>query len=274
MAEQLIIEAFGNILPSPRIALTQGVLLSAFYLSLKTMGVINPPNAEVLDFQYDFIIVGAGSAGAVIASRLSEKEEFNVLLLEAGGNEDEISETPFFAPLLYGTEKDWMYKNERIPGACLGIKDQTCLLEMGKVLGGSSTINSMFYVRGNKRDFDGWANLGNYGWSYEEVLPYFKKSEDNKNPEYAKNERYHSTNGELTVSDISFKTPLADIFVRAGQELGYRVGDYNAENQTAFAHIQVTIRNGTRCSTSKAFLHPTIGRKIWTLRNMLTLPRF
>ncbi|KAB7495746.1 Pyridoxine 4-oxidase [Armadillidium nasatum] len=186
-------------------------------------------------------ILGAGSAGAVIASRLSENEKFKVLLLEAGGNEDEISETPLFAPLLYGSEKDWKYKNERTPGACLGIKDQACLHPRGKVLGGSSTINGMLYVRGNKRDFDGWANLGNYGWSYEEVLPYFKKSEDNKNPEYAQNERYHSTKGELTVSDISFKTPLADIYVRAGQELGYRIGDYNAEKQTVLKYNKKVI---------------------------------
>ncbi|KAB7495747.1 Glucose dehydrogenase [FAD, quinone] [Armadillidium nasatum] len=230
--------------------------------------------------------VGAGSAGSVIASRLTENPNYKVLLLEAGGDENSISETPAFTLFLQQTDLNWKYKNEQVPGACLGLKEkvhfhdhslkwihhkltnylclfsfQSCLLPRGKVLGGSSTINYLLYVRGNKRDFDGWANLGNYGWSYEEVLPYFKKSEDNENPVYARNERYHSTNGNLTISDIKFKTPLSDIFLRAGQEFGYRIGDYNAENQTAFAPLQIFARNGTRCSTSKAFLHPTIGRK-------------
>ncbi|KAL7643298.1 UNVERIFIED_CONTAM: hypothetical protein RMT77_006590 [Armadillidium vulgare] len=261
MDEQLILQAFGNILPSPRIVVTQGILLSAMYFSLKPMDIINPPNAKVLQYQYDFIIVGAGSAGAVIANRLSENKKFKTLLLEAGGNENSITETPALAPLLHGTEKDWALQNEFVPGICLGVINKRCQFPRGRVLGGSSTINLMLYVRGNKRDYDGWAAEGNYGWSYEEVLPYFKKSEDNKNLQYARNERYHSTNGEQTVTDLPFTTPLTNVFLKGAQELGYRIGDYNADNQTAFHIPQLTMRNGTRCSTSKAFLHPTIGRK-------------
>ncbi|KAB7493783.1 hypothetical protein Anas_04615 [Armadillidium nasatum] len=103
--------------------------------------------------------------------------------------------------------------------------------------------------------------LGNYGWSFEEVLPYFKKSEDNRITSFAKNKRYHSTKGELTVSDLRWRTPLSHIFIRAGQELGYFTGDYNAENQTAFSSTQFTIRDGFRCSTNKAFLLPAGKRK-------------
>ncbi|RXG58057.1 Oxygen-dependent choline dehydrogenase [Armadillidium vulgare] len=112
----------------------------------------------------------------------------------------------------------------------------------------------MMYVRGNKKDFDDWAEAGNQGWSYEDVLPYFKKSEDNQNNIYATDNAYHSNEGELTISDIRWTTPLADLFLKAGEELGYATGDCNADNQTVFASPQLSTRNGTRCSTNKAFL--------------------
>ncbi|KAL7643297.1 UNVERIFIED_CONTAM: hypothetical protein RMT77_006589 [Armadillidium vulgare] len=256
MTEQLVNEAFGNILPSTNFALTKGLLLSSFFFSIKPPITMDHPNAKVLKTEYDFIVVGAGSAGSVISSRLSENNNFEVLLLEAGGDENEISETPALAPFLQLTDLDWQFKVQPSSGSCLGMVNKTCFYPRGKVLGGSSTINYFYYVRGNKNDYDNWADAGNYGWSYEDVLPYFKKSEDNRNPLYAQNERYHSTNGELTVSDPSYTTPLADIFLRAGRELGYSNGDYNAQNQTTFSMPQLTIRDGSRCSASKAFLHP------------------
>ncbi|KAL7643300.1 UNVERIFIED_CONTAM: hypothetical protein RMT77_006592 [Armadillidium vulgare] len=262
MSGQLFNDAFGDIFPSSQFALIPGLLISTFYLAFKPSNTErNPPNAKVLKPEYDFIIVGAGSAGAVVANRLSETPDFQVLLLEAGGDETGITDTPAFAFNIFGTEKDWNYTIDSDSKFCLSEIDKKCLYPRGKILGGSSAVNLMAYVRGNKRDYDQWASAGNYGWSFEEVLPYFKKSEDNRNPTFAKNKRYHSTKGELTVSDERWTPPLCEIFVKAGQELGYNRGDINAENQTVFAIPQLTMRDGYRCSTNKAFLVPAGKRK-------------
>ena len=130
----------------------------------------------------------------------------------------------------------------------------------GKVLGGSSVLNYMLYVRGNRRDYDSWAAMGNYGWSYDDVLPYFIKSEDNRNP-YLAESPYHGVGGYLTVQEAPYKTPLATAFVEAGIEMGYEHRDGNGEFQTGFMLSQGTIRRGSRCSTAKAFLRPVRKRK-------------
>jgi choline dehydrogenase len=130
-----------------------------------------------------------------------------------------------------------------------------CNWPRGKVLGGSSVLNAMVYVRGNRHDYDHWAELGNEGWSYKEILPYFLKSEDNRNPYLAKTP-YHSTGGYLTVQESPWRTPLALAFLQAGVELGYENRDCNGEIQTGFMITQGTIRRGSRCSTAKAFLRP------------------
>ncbi|KAB7493780.1 Dehydrogenase patE [Armadillidium nasatum] len=145
------------------------------------------------------VTVGAGSAGAVVANRLSENSDFQVLLLEAGGDETRFTDTPAFSLSLIGTEIDWNYTVDSSSKYCLGARGKTCIYPRGKILGGSSAMNGMTYVRGNKRDYDEWAEMGNYGWSFEDVLPYFKKSEDNRNLTFPKDKRFHSTNGELTV---------------------------------------------------------------------------
>ncbi|RXG51442.1 Glucose dehydrogenase [FAD, quinone], partial [Armadillidium vulgare] len=121
------------------------------------------------------------SAGAVVASRLSENSDFQVLLLEAGGDETGITDTPLFLRKFFRTEQDWNYTTESSSKYCLGNMEGGCPYARGRILGGSSSVNGMVYVRGNKRDYDEWAEAGNYGWSFEEVLPYFKKSEDNRN---------------------------------------------------------------------------------------------
>lgn len=126
---------------------------------------------------------------------------------------------------------------------------------MFQVLGGSSTINAMIYVRGNRHDYDLWESLGNPGWSYENVLPYFLKSEDNRNP-YLARTKYHNVGGYLTVQESPWRTPLAIAFLQAGRELGYKIRDCNGELQTGFMIAQGTIRRGSRCSTAKAFLRP------------------
>jgi len=210
--------------------------------------------------EYDFIIVGSGSAGAVIANRLSEITKWNVLLLEAGPDENEITDVPSVAGYLQLSKLDWKYKTEPTGQACLAMKGGRCNWPRGKVLGGSSTLNYMLYVRGNRRDYDHWESLGNTGWGYEQALYYFKKSEDNRNP-YLQKSPYHATGGYLTVQESPWKTPLVVAFVQAGVEIGYENRDINGEQQTGFMISQGTIRRGSRCSTAKSFLRPIRLRK-------------
>ncbi|XP_047510839.1 glucose dehydrogenase [FAD, quinone]-like isoform X1 [Pieris napi] len=208
---------------------------------------------------YDFIVVGAGSAGSVVASRLSEIHNWRVLLLEAGGDETEISDVPLLAGYLQLSKLDWKYKTEPQGTTCLAMEGGRCNWPRGKVLGGSSVLNYMLYLRGNKKDYDTWESLGNKGWGYKDVLYYFKKSEDNQNPSLAQTP-YHSTGGYLTVSEAPYHTPLVSSFIEAGLEMGYLNRDINGENQTGFMVAQGTLRRGSRCSTSKAFLRPAKDR--------------
>lgn len=210
---------------------------------------------KVLYSEYDFIVIGGGSAGAVIASRLTENPKHSVLLLEAGPDENEVTDVPSLAAYLQLSNLDWSYKTEPLNTACLGMKNNRCNWPRGKVLGGSSVLNYMIYVRGNKNDFDHWAEMGNPGWDYQSVLPYFLKSEDNRNPYLAKTP-YHSTGGYLTVQEAPWHTPLVAAFVEAGTELGYENRDINGEKQTGYMIAQGTVRRGSRCSTAKAFLRP------------------
>ncbi|XP_012274590.1 glucose dehydrogenase [FAD, quinone] [Orussus abietinus] len=217
-----------------------------------------PP--ELLLPAYDFIVVGAGSAGAVVASRLSEIEDWNVLLLEAGGDETEISDVPLLAGYLQLSKLDWKYKTEPQGDACLAMENGRCNWPRGKVIGGSSVLNYMLYLRGNKKDYDTWEQQGNPGWGWKDALRYFKKSEDNRNP-YLARTPYHSTGGYLTVQEAPWHTPLAAAFVQAGQEMGYENRDINGEHHTGFMIAQGTIRRGSRCSSAKAFLRPARLRK-------------
>ncbi|XP_028134084.1 glucose dehydrogenase [FAD, quinone]-like [Diabrotica virgifera virgifera] len=216
---------------------------------------------KTLHASYDFIIVGAGSAGSVLANRLSEISNWNVLLMEAGGQETDISDVPIMSLYLHKSKLDWGYKTEPQATACQAMIENRCSWTRGKVLGGSSVLNTMLYIRGNRRDFDRWADYGNYGWSYEEILPYFKKSQDQRNPYLAKNTRYHSVGGYQTVQDNPYNTPLGIAFLEAGQEMGYDIRDINGEKQTGFALYQFTMRRAARCSTAKAFLRPIRLRK-------------
>lgn len=205
--------------------------------------------------EYDFVVVGGGSAGAVVASRLSEIPRWSVLLLEAGRDENEVSDVPSLAAYLQLGAMDWQYKTEPTGRACLGMWGGRCNWPRGKVLGGSSVLNYMIYVRGNRHDYDSWETLGNPGWSYRDVLRYFRKSEDNRNP-YLARSPYHAAGGFLTVQEAPWHTPLALAFVQAGEEIGYDNRDINGELQTGFMIAQGTIRRGSRCSTAKAFLRP------------------
>lgn len=204
---------------------------------------------------FDYIIVGAGSAGCVLANRLTASGRHRVLLLEAGGPDNNVW---IHIPLGYGrlfkdTRFNWMYYTEPEPG----LNNRRIFQPRGKVLGGSSSINGLVYLRGQKEDFDLWRQLGNAGWSYDDVLPYFKKSEDQQRGE----SQYHGVGGPLAVSDPATPHELVEAFIQAAGETGLpRNEDFNGESQGGAGYFQTTSRHGRRCSAASAFLRPAMKR--------------
>jgi choline dehydrogenase len=203
---------------------------------------------------YDYIIVGAGSAGCVLANRLSADPQRRVLLLEAGGPD---KRTEIHIPAAWSktlkTELDWNYYTE--PQEHLN--NRQLYWPRGKTLGGSSSINAMIYIRGSRWDYDNWAMLGSEGWSYDDVLPYFKKGENNERGA----DDYHGVGGPLNVKDQPCPNPLTEAFVRGAQTVGlpYRA-DFNGEDQMGVGILQTTTKNGKRHSAAAAYLKPVMGR--------------
>ncbi|MDA0238535.1 MAG: choline dehydrogenase [Proteobacteria bacterium] len=200
---------------------------------------------------YHYIIVGAGSAGCVLANRLSASGEYRVLLLEAGGRD---SNPWIHIPLGYAKhftnpKVNWLYHAE----AGTEWVQRKVFHPRGKILGGSSSINGMVYIRGQKEDYDHWRQLGNTGWSYDDVLPYFRKAEDQERG----GDDFHGTGGPLAVSDPREPHPLADAFLESAEQAGYaRNADFNGAEQEGFGYYQWTMRNGLRCSAAVGYLKP------------------
>ncbi|XP_045771187.1 glucose dehydrogenase [FAD, quinone]-like [Maniola jurtina] len=210
--------------------------------------------------EYDFIVVGAGSAGSVLAARLSEGQKASVLLLEAGLGESMLTSVPTLAPLFQMTSSVWPYLMEPQPNVCLGMDNSQCFWPRGRAVGGTSVVNYMIYTRGMKEDWDRIAAKGNYGWSYADVMSYYMKSERANLREF-KNSPWHSKDGELNVEDVPFRSKLSKAFLDAGKLLGNRRVDYNSPDGFGFGYIQATISRGIRMSSAKAFLHNNKKRK-------------
>ncbi|KAJ8682943.1 hypothetical protein QAD02_018735 [Eretmocerus hayati] len=215
------------------------------------------PNEE-----YDFIVIGAGSAGATIASRLSEIPEVTVLLIEAGRNENLMMDIPLIVNYLQLSEEiNWMYQTVPSDKYCLGMVGHKCNFPRGKVVGGSSVLNYMIATRGDPKDYDEWAAMGNKEWSYKQVLKYFKKLESMDVEELKSDSEMHNTKGPVHIGYAPYHTPLAQSFVEAGAQMGYPIVDYNGEQMIGFSIVQSTIKNGTRMSSNRAYLHPFRRRK-------------
>lgn len=209
---------------------------------------------------YDYIIVGGGSAGCVIANRLSADENANVLLVEAGARDwNPLIRVPLMTSFFMRHKyHNWAYSTEPEPH----LNNRRIDWPRGRVLGGSSAINGMVYTRGNRGDYDHWAQLGLRQWSYEKVLPFFKKSEGFEDGE----NDFHGGQGELPVTRPPTQDARYDAFVEAGQQAGYaRNMDFNAEQQEGFGRYHFTIRNGERWSTARSFVNPVLNRNNLTV---------
>src|SRR5947209_16460442 len=200
---------------------------------------------------FDFVVVGGGSGGCAVASRLSEDPGTSVALLEAGGacNNWVVTSPGAMILMISGKVNNWAF--DTVPQA--GLNGRTGYQPRGKGLGGSSAINAMVYIRGHRADYDQWASLGNAGWSFADVLPYFKRSEDNADFDG----EYHGKGGPLAVNRLRTDNPVQQTFLQAAREAQFRIrDDFNAEDHEGLGIYQVTQKNGERCSAARAYIHP------------------
>lgn len=217
---------------------------------------------------YDFIVVGAGSAGCVLANRLTENGEHRVLLLEAGEKDTSplIHMPNGVGVVIAGTKYNWQFDTAREPE----LNNREMFWPRGRGLGGSSSINGMVYIRGNAADYDSWRQQGNMGWGYDDVLPYFKKSMNQERGE----DDYHGVGGPLNVKDGNSKMPVHRMFIDAGIEAGYPYNpDFNGVEQEGVGPIQLTKIGNKRCSAARGYLTPIMGRANLTVETDARLTR-
>ncbi|XP_011164993.1 glucose dehydrogenase [FAD, quinone] [Solenopsis invicta] len=205
---------------------------------------------------YDFIVIGAGTAGAAIAARLSEVSSIKVLLIEDGPHESLYMDIPLIAGALQKANVNRNHRSKPSDTYCQGMNGKSCALTAGRVVGGSSVLNYMIATRGSSEDYNRWAEMGNDGWAYKDVLKYFKKLETIHIPELESDTAYHGTDGPVHISYAEFRTQLSDAYLEAGKELGYPVIDYNGKNEIGFSYLQTTTFKGTRMSSNRAYLQP------------------
>lgn len=250
-------------IPDPLQATGFQVFMSIINTLMMTQSSLNTKNLYPEDYgpfltdgeEFDFIVIGSGSAGSVVASRLSENPDWKVLLIEAGSYPSKTSEMPSMMFFLQGTQEDWQYETEPSSHACLSMKNKRCKWPRGKLLGGSSAINAMLYIRGNKRDYDNWAKMGNSGWDYKTVLKYFKKID---NQQLTDDDNY-GKDGYLKLSKYDPGHDMLEAIISASEELGLK----RTENEATSGYFKAfsTIKDGVRYSASKAYLTKVKGRE-------------
>jgi len=221
--------------------------------------------------QFDYVVIGGGSAGCVLANRLSADGTTTVALLEAGGRDWNpwIHVPVGYFKTIHNPNTDWCYSTEPDPG----LNGRSLKWPRGKVLGGSSSINGLLYVRGQREDYDRWADIGCAGWTYDDVLPYFKKAENQENGA----DEFHGTGGPLNVSNMTFSRPICDDFLNAVAENGTPINhDINGATQEGVGYYQLTAKNGRRCSSAVAYLNSARSRPNLTIitHAMVTLKSF